>query len=388
MAIALEDPPARARATAVTKIRWVVWWPISYWYSRFDELACRPGVDLEVVFLSGSSQFYEEFPLDGVKFRYRFASTETSKSAFYKPSLALKDPLSLAGGDAKLIVNYADMSSALATLARRAKRQPYYLFVANSFRDSRSSSYLSDAAKRFMFQGAAGCLATGPFQMDYARHYGGATKPITEIGNPVDTSHFERQADRLLPMRDALRKSRGWQDRFVIGYVGRLAAEKSLSTVLTAASRLSKDGLRPLVALGGRGPEQSSLQDLGQKLGIELEFPGFLRDDDLCEFYASLDAFVLPSSSEPWGLVVNEAMHFELPVLVSTNVGAQHLIQPGLSGYVFPHGNELALADDLNALATDKKRREAIGKAARRRIAAETPARWADAVLRGIGTAS
>ena len=64
-----------------------------------------------------------------------------------------------------------------------------------------------------------------------------------------------------------------------------------------------------------------------------------------------MDVFVLPSRSETWGLVLNEAMLFQLPVIASSMVGAaEDLIETGKNGYVFDVGDVAHLTDGLRAL--------------------------------------
>jgi len=65
----------------------------------------------------------------------------------------------------------------------------------------------------------------------------------------------------------------------------------------------------------------------------------------LCVYYSMASVFVCPSVSEPWGLVINEALASGLPVLVSTGCGAaRSLVKDGNNGWTFPPGNEDALA--------------------------------------------
>jgi alkylhydroperoxidase family enzyme len=75
---------------------------------------------------------------------------------------------------------------------------------------------------------------------------------------------------------------------------------------------------------------------------------GFQNRNDLGDFYALADILVLPSNRETWGLVVNEALSFSLPVVVSDQVGAGvDLVIPDQNGYIFPAGEIPALADQI-----------------------------------------
>ena len=75
-----------------------------------------------------------------------------------------------------------------------------------------------------------------------------------------------------------------------------------------------------------------------------------------------MDAFVLPSRLEPWGLVLNEAMLFGLPVMATKLVGASmDLIEHGKNGYVFDVGNVGGLAQHLRHLARSAETRRQFG---------------------------
>jgi len=72
--------------------------------------------------------------------------------------------------------------------------------------------------------------------------------------------------------------------------------------------------------------------------------PGFIQQDELVKYLIISNVFVLPSLSEPWGLVVNEAMLCQLPVIVSHKCGSQpELVQEGLTGFSFEPKDEITL---------------------------------------------
>lgn len=74
------------------------------------------------------------------------------------------------------------------------------------------------------------------------------------------------------------------------------------------------------------------------------------------------DVLVLPSSFEPWGLVLNEAMCFRLPVIVSDRVGAAaDLVRDGVNGFIYPVGNIQSLADRLQRVLANEQVREEMG---------------------------
>ena len=97
-------------------------------------------------------------------------------------------------------------------------------------------------------------------------------------------------------------------------FVGRLAEEKNLFPLLEAMSRL------PQFKLGifGTGP---LLQDLKEIAPNNVYFYGHKPREQMSEIFKSFDALILPSKSETWGLVVEEALFMGLPVIVSRSVG-------------------------------------------------------------------
>jgi glycosyltransferase involved in cell wall biosynthesis len=75
------------------------------------------------------------------------------------------------------------------------------------------------------------------------------------------------------------------------------------------------------------------------------------------------DVFVLPSSAEPWGLVVNEVMNHAKPVIVSNEVGcSSDLIFDGLNGYIFENHNTQDLADKLCKILASTQVKNSMGK--------------------------
>ena len=84
-------------------------------------------------------------------------------------------------------------------------------------------------------------------------------------------------------------------------------------------------------------------------------FAGFKNQSELAASYICMDAFVLPSRSETWGLVLNEAMLFGLPVLATKMVGAsKDLIEHGKNGYVFDVGDVGELTGHCSSVLATK----------------------------------
>jgi glycosyltransferase involved in cell wall biosynthesis len=143
-------------------------------------------------------------------------------------------------------------------------------------------------------------------------------------------------------------------------YVGRLSAEKNLRVLINAyAKYLASSNKKSLLCLVGDGSEKEDLVVLTQQLGVEKEvlFPGRYEDKELYAWYLAANCFVLPSTYEPFGAVVNEALIFGLPVICSSAAGSSYLIN-SKNGHIFNPINENELVELMSNLS-EKGRLEA-----------------------------
>ena len=149
-------------------------------------------------------------------------------------------------------------------------------------------------------------------------------------------------------------------DSIVIGFVGRLGKEKSLSTLYRAFLRIKKNHKVQLLIVGNGVPEIRNL--FTGKEGIV--YAG--HQDDVVPYYQAMDISVLPSLTETSSLSTIEAMACGVPV-VCTPVGYVRIyVKPGVNGFLFPRKNSFALAHHLKKLITDEKLRLELGNNARK----------------------
>lgn len=137
----------------------------------------------------------------------------------------------------------------------------------------------------------------------------------------------------------------------------------------------------------GDGPLRDELHREAERLKISdrVRFIGMVKYSRLPEIYAASDVLVFPSEHEPYGLPVNEAMICGIPAIASDRVGASlDLIEQGKTGFVYPCGDEAALADILRTVLSDSQLLKQMGEAARRRIATWSPRENAEATVRAV----
>lgn len=164
-------------------------------------------------------------------------------------------------------------------------------------------------------------------------------------------------------------------------YVGRLAPEKNIPVLLEAFARYRQAGGTFHLVLAGDGPLRESLPALARQFGIDshTHFVGRKTVEELPPYYAFATSFVLPSLSEPWGLVVNEAMASGLPVFISKRCGcAEDLVSQGENGYLFdPDSHDQISACMWQIQNLSPAQLSQMSQASLRRVQAFSPENWA-----------
>lgn len=133
-------------------------------------------------------------------------------------------------------------------------------------------------------------------------------------------------------------------DRKLLVYVGRLAAEKDLDQLRVIFNQ--RDDI--CLAFVGDGPERENLEELFKD--TPTTFLGFLHGEDLSTAFATGDAFIFPSISETFGLVISEAMASGLPVIAAENGPTLEQITDNETGFIFESRNTNSLMAALKNL--------------------------------------
>src|SRR6185437_2160225 len=181
---------------------------------------------------------------------------------------------------------------------------------------------------------------------------------ISVWGRGVDTERFD-PAKRNAKLRAELAPN----GEVIVGYVGRLAAEKRLDLLSAVASI---PGVRLVIV--GAGPAQAAAK---RALPSAL-FVGQRQGEELARMYASLDIFVHSGPHETFGNTLQEAAASGLPVVAPAAGGPLDLVEDGVTGYLVTPGDSTALADAVAKLAADWQLRAAQGIAARRSMLSRT----------------
>lgn len=183
----------------------------------------------------------------------------------------------------------------------------------------------------------------------------------------VDNNALRVAARELVPRREQLRAELGIEREAgpVILTLGRLIPKKQPLHLLDAFRQVRANRRCTLLVVGSGLLEQELRQKVDAERIPDVVFAGFLDQTEIARAYVAADAFALVSShDETWGLVVNEAMNFGLPVVVSDKVGcAADLVVDGRNGFVVPSRDREALAHAFQKLVESAELRQRFGQA-------------------------
>ncbi len=134
---------------------------------------------------------------------------------------------------------------------------------------------------------------------------------------------------------------REYKKRFL--FIGRLAKEKNIEMIVDLFNDLNEFKLTII----GTGPLEEILKNKAKE---NIKFKGQIVNRDLNKYFEPNDVLILTSTAEPWGLVIEEALFFGIPVMVSSNCGACVLISEGVNGYIIDLNSTQSMRDIILSL--------------------------------------
>jgi colanic acid/amylovoran biosynthesis glycosyltransferase len=153
-------------------------------------------------------------------------------------------------------------------------------------------------------------------------------------------------------------------------FVGRLAGVKGLPILLDAVARLKQGHPGIELTVAGDGPDREKLVAQSQRLGIgaNVRFPGYQSQRQVRELLGRTDVFVMASFAEGVPVVLMEAMAARVPVVATQIAGVPELVEDGVSGFLVPPGDPIALADKVDRLLRDGNLRCDFGRAGSEKV--------------------
>lgn len=272
----------------------------------------------------------------------------------------------------------------------RARRRPAVL-MSESSREDHIRLWPRELFKQNTVRQFSAALVGGVRHIAYARELGLPRAAIFTGYDAVDNDYFAAGAAAARREEAARRSILKLPARYVLTS-SRFIAKKNIEGLLRGyALHVQRTPAAPHLMVCGDGELRDRLQRRAGELGLNgrVHWPGFVQYPELPTYYALAEAFILASTIEPWGLVVNEAMACGLPVLVSDRCGsAADLVREGENGFTFDPDDDQAIADALARLPDDPAARARMGDASRRIVAGFGPLAFGEGLLAAVRLAA
>jgi 1,2-diacylglycerol 3-alpha-glucosyltransferase len=273
--------------------------------------------------------------------------------------------------------------AALVALRWCIARNVPCIVMSESGAGDKNRSRWKEWVKGKIVTAASAALAGGCRHRDYLIELGFESTRIFLGYDAVDNDYFHEKAEEVRARRSEARREYGLPENYFLASA-RFIEKKNLSVLLRAYAEYYKHAANTAwhLVLLGDGPLRRDLCHLISELGLSgvVVLPGFKQYHELPVYYGLARAFVHASKSEPWGLVVNEAMASGLPVIVSNTCGCvPDLLEEAGNGFSFAPDDIEGLARLLSRVAAfPDAERERMGRESRKIIASWSPQRFAN----------
>jgi glycosyltransferase involved in cell wall biosynthesis len=359
----------------------------------FNALAARPEVSLHVIFLSENDPTLRQWRIYKEEIKFSYQVLPSWRNRFGDRGILLNRgmhaALDRAKPDVVLCGGYNHLAYWQASRWAQANGVPFILWSESTALDQRPQRKTVELIKSRFLKSCAAFLVPGKSSSDYLKQLGIKASLIFSAPNAVDTCLFSKLAAAARQDETSIRRARNLPERYFL-YVGRLVTEKGIFDLLEAYAQLNSE-IRSAVGLVfvGTGSQQAELAKRASKVTSGcIQFLNFVHREDLPAIYALADAFILPTHSDPWGLVVNEAMACSLPVIATNIAGCTvDLVEHGSNGFVVTARDKISLSCSMAALAEDSALRTMMGQRSRARIDQYSPAAWAHGVVQAAMSA-
>ena len=323
----------------------------------FNALAQHPEIDLRVIFLAKTDPSTRQWRVytEEIKFSHEILPSWRTRLKKYNLLLNQKvvGALRTANPDTIVCGGYNYLASWQALRWARWNHIPFLLWCESTANDNRARHRIVESLKKNFFDKCDGCIVPGTAAGEYAHQMGVSPERIFIAPNAVDNDLFASRVNDARRNAHRLRVELNLPERYFLS-AGRLVKSKGVFELLQAYGSLNEN-LRSQVGLifAGDGPLRPELEYIAKSICPgNVRFAGFVQRDELASYYGLADCLVFPTQSDPWGLVVNEAMACGLPVICGQSAGcAADLVKS--NGRPINSRNVDQLAHAMEELAAD-----------------------------------
>lgn len=265
--------------------------------------------------------------------------------------------------DVLIFTNYVSPATMQAIMWCRLHKRRYYIEYDGGF--NKKDSFFKGIIKKILLKGAVGHLTTAEEHIKYLKTLGISEKKIHKYSFTSVSEQDIIDANVLkLEGRPFYKRKLCITEEKIILTVGRFSYDNGYGKGYDILMRLA-EYLSPSVGIYIVGDEPTKeFIDWKEEKKIEhVHFIGFKNKSELADYYAAADLFAILSRGDIWGLVVNEAMTYGLPIITSNRcIAGTELVKNGENGYVVDLDDFSIIKQRFTELILDDDKLEIFGK--------------------------
>lgn len=259
--------------------------------------------------------------------------------------------------DEIIVTNYSYFTEMIAIIYLKILHIPYYMETDGGV--IRKENLIKKLYKKFLISGAKGYFSPSEMSDKYLSFYGAKDNLIYRYS--FTSMHQSAILNRELTMSQKrhYKKKLNISEKIMILGVGQFIHRKGWDVLLNSSKNF--DNNLGVYIVGSEPIEE--YVTIKNKLGKEnIHFEGFKNSDELREYYMAADLFVLPTREDIWGLVINEAMSYGLPIITTDHcVAGLELVKDRENGFVIGVDDVSRLSECILTLVHDDKLRQSMG---------------------------
>lgn len=246
--------------------------------------------------------------------------------------------------DIIVATSYYYRTEMAAIIYMKLKRIPYFMETDGGI-IKYGENKIKKLYKKFLVSGARGYFSPSKKSDEYLAYYG--AKPDRIHRYSFTSLKDEDILENVVSDNEKaeLRKKLGIPYKKVILSVGQFIHRKGFDILLEACKDINKDF--GVYIVGGEPTDEYIKMKENYNL-TNVHFEGFKKKEELAEYFKMADVFVLPTREDIWGLVINEAMAYGLPVVTTDNCVAGLELVDDNNGAIVPVGDSRTLAEVIN----------------------------------------
>lgn len=255
--------------------------------------------------------------------------------------------------DVIIVGYYASLIAQIAIAYMYIHQIPFYIETDGGI--PKTGHGFKEGLKKRVISSASYYFSPSELSDCYLEFYGAKKKNI--IRYPFSSLHRnEILSDPVdKKVKDKLKKKLGIIHKNMVMTVGQFIYRKANEVLIEASGDIDSD--TEICIIGGK-PTAEYLKLVSEKFLTNITFIDFKKKEELRTYYMAADVFVMPTREDIWGLVINEAMAYGLPV-VSTDkcIAALELVKNGRNGYIIPPNQPKEIAQKVNLILQNDKLR-------------------------------